>query len=277
MLKKHRKHKKENRTMKKNKAVIWGIIILIAGIGLLVFAFQPQLAIFTVPVWKWIAAALLVYWLIYKIVFGRKLTTKLTVFIPLALLFMIFEKEIGGLIGRGPDFVNNWIVILAALLLNIAVYFIFRSKNPTENRNSYIQFNNGKTIYENGRDNAGRAWSAEESAKVRTETRSFRLGDNVFYVDASRPSASVSNKLGSLNVYYQNTDVGDLSSPLELNVTNSLGSTVIHIPRNWHVELNEPANSMGSVDCRKDAEITIRTITINVTNNMGSVEIVSEN
>lgn len=263
--------------MKKNKAVIWGIIILIAGIGLLVFAFQPQLAIFTVPVWKWIAAALLVYWLIYKIVFGRKLTTKLTVFIPLALLFMIFEKEIGGLIGRGPDFVNNWIVILAALLLNIAVYFIFRSKNPTENRNSYIQFNNGKTIYENGRDNAGRAWSAEESAKVRTETRSFRLGDNVFYVDASRPSASVSNKLGSLNVYYQNTDVGDLSSPLELNVTNSLGSTVIHIPRNWHVELNEPANSMGSVDCRKDAEITIRTITINVTNNMGSVEIVSEN
>ena len=102
------------------------------------------------------------------------------------------------------------------------------------------------------------------------------MGDNVVYIDAGKPSASVSNTLGALNVYYQNTDVGDLSCPLELNVTNSLGSTEIHIPRNWHVVLNGSNNSMGSVECRPDGAVTIRTITINVVNNMGSVEVLSD-
>lgn len=270
-----KKHKKEIITMKKNKAIIWGVLILIAGVGLLVFAFQPQLAVFTVPVWKWIAAALLVYWLVHKIVFGRKITTKLTVFLPLALLFMVFEKEIGALIGRGPDFVNNWIILLAAVLLNVAVYFIFRGKNPSKNK-AYISYKNGKITSGCAEDDTRSTGASQKSARGGDNTRSFRMGDNVFYVDASRPSASVSNKLGSLNIYYQNTDVGDLSSPLELNVTNSLGATEIHIPRNWHVELNEPANSMGSVECRPDGAVTIRTITINIENNMGSVEIVSD-
>lgn len=269
--------------MKRSKAVIWGVLIFIAAAGLLVFAFRPDLAIFTVPVWKWIAAILLVYWIVHKIVFGRKLTTKLTIFLPLALLFMVFEREIGTLIGRGPNFVNNWILLAAAILLNCGVYFIFRSKNKSYGRStSSFRFSGNGKISDGTSDGAvdgdgTRDADSGESAKKRSgQARVFRMGDNVCYIDASEPSASVVNRLGSLNVFYQNTDVGDLSQPLELNIVNQLGSTVVHVPRNWHVEMNGSSNSMGDINCRPDANVTIRTLTVNGVNTMGELSIVSD-
>lgn len=261
--------------MKKNKAIIWGIIIFVAAVGLLVFAINPGLSLFTVPVWKWFAAALLIYWLLWKIIFGRNVTTKLTVFLPLALLFMVFEKEIGGLVGREPDFVNNWILLAAALLLDCGVYFIFRGKNKSKKWKN-VTFNNGNGKICSGSDNVKREGSCENESGKDWQSYWFRLGDNVCYLDASRRVANVNNRLGSLNVYYQNTDVGDLSQPLELNVENKLGATTVHIPRNWHVELDTGKSSMGEVNCRHDADITIRTISIHVNNQMGEVDIVSE-
>ena len=56
---------------------------------------------------------------------------------------------------------------------------------------------------------------------------------------------------------------------------NQLGEVRIFVPRSWHVDLvNE--NSMGSVNCRPDGDITTRTIVIRVKNQMGDVGIVSE-
>ncbi len=256
--------------MKKNKAIIWGILIFIAAAGLLVFAIRPDLAIFTVPVWKWIIAFLLVYCIIWKIVGGWRLTTRITVFLPLALLFMLFEKEIGTAAGLGADFVNNWILLAAAVLLDIGVYFIFRNKNQ-KNFSDFHFTNKGKICSGGSGENGG---EGERSANGQSYW--FRMGDNVCYIDACRPFARVNNRLGELNVYYQNIDVGDLSQPLELNVDNSLGETTVHIPRNWHVELDTGSSSMGDVNCRQDADVTIRTITIKVNNHMGEVNIASD-
>ena len=44
-----------------------------------------------------VLAAALLYWLIKKIFFGRLLANRISVFIPLALAFMLFEPEIGAL------------------------------------------------------------------------------------------------------------------------------------------------------------------------------------
>ena len=114
--------------MKKNGALIWGILILLAAAGLLCYAFMPNLAVFTVPLWKWFAAAALLYWMIRLIFFGKKLAKRLSFVFPLALLFLVFEREIGTLAGKGPNFVNNWIIILAAGLLTAAFHLIFRDK-----------------------------------------------------------------------------------------------------------------------------------------------------
>ena len=73
----------------------------------------------------------------------------------------------------------------------------------------------------------------------------------------------------------ENTDTGDTAAPLNLNIVNQLGEVRIFVPRSWHVDLvNE--NSMGSVNCRPDGDITTRTIVIRVKNQMGDVGIVSE-
>ena len=70
-------------------------------------------------------------------------------------------------------------------------------------------------------------------------------------------------------------DSGDTAAPLNLNIVNQLGEVRIFVPRSWHVDLvNE--NSMGSVNCRPDGDITTRTIVIRVKNQMGDVGIVSE-
>ena len=258
---------------KKSTAIVWGILLLLAAVGLMFYAFAPDLVAF-IPVWKWFVGGAILYWLIKKVVFGKNLAERLSVFLPLALLFMVFEKEIGAWTGKGDDFVNNWILLAAAVLLNMAVYFIFRSTIKKSSSSSA-----------HGTSSTSSGWSKTveiEDEKGDSEDgntctiRKFWLGDHVCYIDAdANPEVYVSNKLGSLNVYYQNADVGDLSRPITLNLTNRMGETRIHIPRNWHVELVEN-NSMGDISCRADGEVTIRTITINVENNMGDVKVVSD-
>ena len=108
------------------------------------------------------------------------------------------------------------------------------------------------------------------------EPITFKLGSHIYYADASSQSTlDMINQLGELKIYYQNTDTGDTAAPLNLNVVNQLGEVRIFVPRSWHVDLvNE--NTMGSVNCRPDGDITTRTIVIRVKNQLGDVGIVSE-
>ena len=256
--------------MKKNGTkIIWGILLLIAAVGLIFYAFMPGLAVFTVPVWKWFIAAALIYWIIRKLGFGKSLADRLSIFVPLALLFFVFEREIGGALGKGSDFVNNWIIIIAAVLIDVAIYVLFKHTWKVNKK-----FATGSSTYTVDGVETRNSVEGQDPENAK-EGRSFRLGDHTCYIDAyTTPVANVENQLGELNVYYQNTDVGDLSTPLTLNVANQLGQTVVHVPRNWHVELNT-GNSLGSVNCRPDGEITIRTITINVDNKLGETSVVS--
>ena len=103
--------------------------------------------------------------------------------------------------------------------------------------------------------------------------RKFRMGDHTMYVDADRQrDASFTNQMGELNVYYQNTDVGDLSRPLKLEIVNQMGETNVHIPANWRV-VCDPDSVLGQVNIRPDAEITIRDFNLSVKNQLGEVNI----
>lgn len=247
--------------MKKNSAIIFGILVLIAGVGLLFYAFMPGLAVFTIPLWKWFLAAAMVYWLVKKIIFSKTLANRLSVFIPLGLAFILFESEIGNAIGKGPDFVNNWYIILAAALLDGAVWLIFRPKMKK---------------FFSGSDCGGSKTITYGTGDSNGDPVKFKLGEHVYYIDASaQTNADLINQLGELNVYYQNTDTGDTETPLHLNLVNQMGETRVHIPRSWHVDLSTDV-SMGEVHCRQEAEVTTRTIYVRVKNTMGEVSIVSD-
>ncbi|MBP5664920.1 MAG: hypothetical protein J6X47_08765 [Clostridia bacterium] len=249
--------------MKKNRAIIIGILIFIAAVGLLFYAFMPSLAVFTVPLWKWFLAAAILYWLIKKIVFSNVLANRLSVFIPLALAFMLFEPEIGALLGKGDDFVNNGYVILAAALLDAAVWIFFRPRNKKFFSGGSRTSSAGETITVGGSESNG-------------EPLTFKLGSHIYYADASsQTTLDMINQLSELKIYYQNADTGDTEATLYLNIVNQLGETRIFVPRSWHVELSTE-NSMGSVNCRPDGDVTTRTIVIRVKNQMGDVGIVSE-
>ncbi|MCR5056502.1 MAG: hypothetical protein K6B54_06285 [Clostridia bacterium] len=251
--------------MKRNNAIIIGILILIAAVGLLFYAFNPGLQVFTVPVWKWILAAALLYWLIKKVVFGREIANKLSVFIPLALGFMLFEREIGTAVGKGPDFVNNWLIILAAVMLDIAVWAIFRPRH----KKFFSQCR--KDMKDNVKEKV--TFGSEDSNGSAT---TFKLGSHIYYVDAAvQKTADLINQLGELNVYYQNTDMVGEGEDFYLNLVNQMGETSVHIPRDWHADISND-NTMGSVNCRNDVEETVHTIHIRVRNQMGEVNVVSD-
>ncbi|MBP1587385.1 MAG: hypothetical protein ILO53_03160 [Clostridia bacterium] len=247
--------------MKKSTKIIVGILILIAAIGLLFYAFMPGLAIFTIPLWKWLLSAALVFWIVKRIVSGRTLGARLSVFLPIGLLFILLEKEIGGFIGRGDDFVNNWFVILAAAMIDIALPIIFRNKLGKSVSGSHASY----TV---SRSASSGTSSADNSV--------FRLGSHVYYVDvAEKSTASVINQLGELNVYFQNTDVCSSEEPLTFSGVNQMGEMRIHVPRDWHVDLTHE-NSMGTMVCRPDGDVISRTIVMNIKNQMGEVRIVSD-
>lgn len=265
--------------MKKSGALIWGILILLAAAGLLCYAFMPNLAVFTVPLWKWFAAAALIYWMVRLIFFSNKLSRRLSFVFPLALLFLVFEREIGTLAGRGPNFVNNWVIVLAAALLTAAFHLIFRDKPLVRIKSSNTVYGNDA----NGEQSAA-AYAGNSGAQGQNGTRgagsyagarTFSMGSNVCYIDALEPYAAVSNRMGQLDVYYQNVDMGDPAQQVTLAVNNALGQTSVYIPANWRVVLTTQDN-LGDIYVRPDTADAVRVFSVTVSNKGGQVSILSK-
>lgn len=113
--------------MTKNK-LFWGIILIALAVVLLLYAFLPDFSLGDISVWQIIAGGAGIYWLINNIFFGSSLAQRLDVFLPLALLFIVFEKNIAHIIGKPENFANNWVLLAAALMLTVAVHFLFENK-----------------------------------------------------------------------------------------------------------------------------------------------------
>ena len=113
--------------MAKNK-IFWGIILIALAAVLLLYAFLPEFSLAGVSIWQIIAGGAIIYWLINNIFFGNSLAKRLDIFLPLSLLFIVFEKNIAHIVGRPENFANNWIVLAAGILLTIAVYLLCGKK-----------------------------------------------------------------------------------------------------------------------------------------------------
>lgn len=222
----------------KNK-IVWGIILLLVAVGVLLVAFWPELSFLQIKTWKWFVGIVLLFWLLKKLIFGYGIAGHLSFFIPLSLLAMLFESDVAQYIDKPADWFNNWLVFGAAVILTVAVNLIFK--------NSF-----------------------------RKNMNTFHFGaSSAQYFDFTKAkSYSVKNKLGETVVYCQNLDSPEVKDDVSVNVINSLGETIIHVPEDCIVDARI-SNSLGDVSVRPNTASVGKRIVINGKNSLGDISIVS--
>ena len=190
-----------------------------------------------IAAWKIIAAILLGYWLINNVIFGDTLAEHLSVFLPISLGIVVFEKEIATALNRPENMFSNWIIIASAVLLTIAVHLLFGKKCVHK-----------KGWHKNN-------WSA-----------------SVFYLDAaSGKDLKVENKFGAAEVYFQNVNENDVDIPINLEVSNGYGAMSIHVPEDWYIE-SKIVTSMGAIDIRENVVANGRKLIVTGENKKGAIE-----
>ncbi|MBQ8407293.1 MAG: hypothetical protein IJY39_00360 [Clostridia bacterium] len=227
--------------------IFWGLGFVLAAVLIILdtldiisplVGFMGEVSIFAI-----IVGLLLFAFIIARLIKGRIAE----IFFPLAFIFMLFEKNIANLAGlEEENIINNWLVILIALLLSIGFSILFSSHKVNHG-------NHGGTIEINGN-------YAESN-----------LGSSTIYVDCDTFTPScIENSLGSCSVHFENPQ--NYKGDKTLHVENNLGSMVINVPGHWIVKSNIENNLGGSHVARNNDEVG-PVLYINGENNLGSLTI----
>lgn len=234
--------------------IFWGLgfilsaVLLIldtAGIISPLMSFMGEVSVFAV-----ILGLLLLAFLISRLIEGRIAS----VFFPLAFLFMLFEKNVAYMAGlENEDIINNWLVLLIALLLFLGTSILFPHSN-------------GKKSHFFHRNHKG---TVEYSGKYAENN----LCSSSIYVDCVEFSpAHIENNLGSCSVHFENAE--QYKGGATLYVENNLGSMCINVPSGWLIkstlENNLGGSHIPSVDNANDCGPILY---IKGENNLGSITV----
>lgn len=173
------------------------------------------------------------------------------IFFPLAALFMIFEKNIATACGLSdPDIINNWLVVLIAILLGVGVGLLFPRKRRKGHRNESF------------------GGSAEYT--VNGQRASSGFGESTIYIDSAQMIPNeIENGFGECRVYFENIE--SYKGDCELYVKNSFGELRIFVPSAWCIK-TDISNGIGAVNVPSsytDGPI----LTIRGKNNFGEIRI----
>lgn len=213
----------------KTSKIFWGLGFLLAAAFLLLDAFgiiTPLLDVVGGITWFQIVVGLL----LISFIISRFIKLKISeVFIPLALLFMVFEKNVAYICGlENRNIINNWLLLLCALLVTIGFAILF--PNGWKFRFKISSNKNGKKSKKGG-----------------------SLGSTVVYIDCSDfVEENVVNRLGECVVHFENED--NFTSGSILNVDNKLGSITIFVPSAWNIK-NRISNSLGSIEASDNTSV----------------------
>ena len=230
--------------------IFWGLGFILAAVLIILDAIDVQIPFTQIfGDVSLIAAILGLFLLIYTL--ARLIKGKLTdIFFPLAFIFMLFEKNIAHLAGREDEnIINNWLVLLIALLLTIGVSILFPKRNGCLKVNHDFR---GDT-------------------KIHHSTSENALGSSTIYVDASTMTPSlVENNLGSCQIHFQNVD--NYKGDGVLNIETNLGSMVIHVPSSWTVKSSVDCN-LGAFNCPKNINTDGPLLFIKGEANLGAITV----
>ena len=242
--------------MKFRKRILWGIILLMLTAGLFLSVFFPEISPFYgIAVWKWFLGAVLLYWFIDHAVFGKSLCEHFDVFLPLGLGFMLFKSDIRRLSGVDFDLVNNWAVLGISVLLTVVVHLLFGSK-----RNIHVHFSN----------------DSDATAQTRNQSKvKSSFSQKAIYFDLSDDTSfSASNCMGETTVFFQNSELGDQSQPVRLDLSNSFGAMTVHVPADWKIT-SYMSTEFGETYLRPNPTSFKRELFVYGSNQFGETKIIS--
>lgn len=223
--------------MKKNK-VFWGLVLIAIAVLALLDNFgviSPlteavgEISIFSAVI------GILAFFLAISRLFRRKYHE---IFIPLAVTFAMFEKNIAFLLDKeDPDLIRNGVLYLIALLLTIGVSLL------TGGRTKHFTF----------------------------RFHDKKIGRSTVYVDCTHfVSEEIENNMGSCIVHFTGTE--SYTGGGVLNIENNMGSVLVRVPSAWKIRSNME-NNMGSVTIPENDVQDGPTLTLTGENNMGSLKI----
>ena len=240
--------------MKNVWKLFWGLGFILLAVILVLDAlgvFAPFLSIFgEISIWAIMGGLLLLCFAISQLVSGNIGNF----FVPLALIFMIFEKNVAHLLNVGDEngnIINNWLLLLVAGLLGIGFSILL---SGVKRRKRY--------------EKCGQEWHISKDGdgiKIKSN-----IGSSVKYIDCDGfKYEEVENNLGSCTVFFENEDKYEGGGVLSID--NNLGSVVITAPEGWNV-ISKIDNNLGSLTIPKP-NTNGPVLTVMGDNNLGSVVI----
>ncbi len=227
----------KNRT----KSVVHGILLIALAASLILWKlniFNLPAAFAEISVFGIVIAVIMVVAIIQNIIdlsWGG-------IFVPLAILAIIFEKPLG------IEAITPWIVLIAAILLTIAFEMIFP-------KNKFHRHLHGHHInrHMNYDDKFSETSNEDENGYV---MHSMKFGSCTKYVRSQNlTKADLSSQFGEMDVFFDQAQVP--SGNVEINVSVQFGEMDLYIPKTWKV-VNKTSVMLGDCDdaCSQGYEIT---------------------
>ena len=221
----------------RTKSVLNGILLIVLAACLIMWKlnlFNLPVAFAEVSVVGLVVAAIMVVAIIQNIIdleYGG-------IFIPLAVIAIIFDKPLG------IEAITPWVVIIAAILLTIAFNMIFPNKKHGW-RKKQSEWSKGKFTENSSEDENGQYIM-----------HSTKFGSSTKYIRSQQlAQADLSSQFGQLSVFFDQAQVP--TGNVTINVSASFGEMDLYIPKTWNVH-NKVTSSFGDCDdrCSQFCEVT---------------------
>lgn len=235
----------------KTGKIFWGIALILLAVVLLLDAFSVlsplEGVIGHVSLWRVVLGLALLFYVIKCLV---KVNIA-EIFVPLALIFMLFEENISILCGAvRPNLINNWTLLLIAVLLSIGVGILtsaFKKRIHT------------KVITENG-----------VTAGKKRAGGSF--GRSTVYIDSEALVPNyVESNFGACEIYFENPE--SYTGGSSIYVENNFGSMKIHVPSAWRAVVSVE-NLLGGISEPRKEDPTEPILYVRGENNFGSISVI---
>lgn len=233
--------------MKTTWKIFWGVGFVLVAVALILDAVGVLAGIMSpfgeVSILSLAAGLLLLAYAVSRLIKGAVGE----IFVPLALIFMLFEKNIAFFMGREEsDIIHNGLVLLCAVMLWIGFSILF--SGVRRKKSGFKMFYNDKEHHSSG-----------------------SLGSSVKYIDCDGfKYESIENNLGSYTVFFENIEKYESGGVLEIE--NNLGSMTINVPSSWQIDI-EIENSLGSYSKPNGDGVEGPTLIIRGENNLGGVSV----
>lgn len=220
--------------MKKRNLIIGPALILIAILILLdaIGIFSPIDAVIgEISLMSLILGVLLLTFCILCI---AKLSFS-PIVVALALIFMLFEKNVAFLCGlSNENIINNWVLLASAIVLAIGLKLILPDKKAMKH--------------------------------------STRHGESTIYLDSKKKTHNVRNRFGECKIYFENTD--SCADQATLYVSNKFGEMTVLVPSEWLV-VSKAKSSFGEFNLPKhDAAENAPILYLEGSNSFGELNVI---